>query len=146
MSLYNMMHGVKPSTFLILPMLGKHPDEYPRFRDCFIGDSERPETEGKIIVYTRTGGGNREDYEEENRAISEMPGYLFDYDDDFDCTFANFVFDVPPKWKADFDKIMAAEVPTVSDEYVSHVESIYPTIADKLRSVFRPEPSATPAP
>lgn len=36
MSLYNMLNGVNPCTFLILPMLGKHPDEYPRFRDCFI--------------------------------------------------------------------------------------------------------------
>ena len=41
MSLYNMLHGVNPSTFFILPMLGeKHPDEYPRFRDCFIGDDK----------------------------------------------------------------------------------------------------------
>ncbi len=34
MSLYNMINGVNPATFFILPMLGKHPDEYPRFRDC----------------------------------------------------------------------------------------------------------------
>ena len=37
MSLYNMINGVQPAAFFVLPMLGKHPDEYPRFRDCFIG-------------------------------------------------------------------------------------------------------------
>lgn len=40
MSLYNMINGVNPATFIILPMLGKHPNEYPRFRDCFIGGLE----------------------------------------------------------------------------------------------------------
>jgi hypothetical protein len=37
MSLYNMMNGANPATFFILPMLGeKHPEQYPRFRDCFV--------------------------------------------------------------------------------------------------------------
>jgi len=27
------INGANPSTFFILPMLDKHPDEYPRFRD-----------------------------------------------------------------------------------------------------------------
>ena len=66
-----------PWVFLVLPLLGKHPDMYPRFRDCFV--------EGKIIqVYTRTGGGNREAYIEENQAIRDMDGFIRDYDDDFD--------------------------------------------------------------
>jgi hypothetical protein len=30
MSLYNMVHGTTQATFFVLPMLGKHPDEYPR--------------------------------------------------------------------------------------------------------------------
>ena len=42
MSLYNMICGVKPATFFVLPMLGEghHPDTWPRFRDCFLGDEE----------------------------------------------------------------------------------------------------------
>ena len=40
MSMYNMMHGCNQSTFSILPMLGKHPDKYPRFRDCFCSDED----------------------------------------------------------------------------------------------------------
>ena len=49
-----MINGVNPATFLFLPMLGKHPDEYPRFRDCFISEDETQK-----IVFTRVGGGNR---------------------------------------------------------------------------------------
>lgn len=60
MSLYNMICGVNPAAFFILPMLGKHPDEYPRFRDCFVSDDET-----SIEVLTRVGGGNRGYGEEE---------------------------------------------------------------------------------
>lgn len=54
MSLYNMINGVNLSAFIFLPMLGKHPNEYPRFRDCFLGEDEN-----SIVVFTRVGGGNR---------------------------------------------------------------------------------------
>lgn len=50
-----MLHGVNPATFLILPMLGKHPDEYPRFRDCFITEDDH------ILILTRVGGPNRDE-------------------------------------------------------------------------------------
>lgn len=139
MSLYNTINGVRPAAFLILPMLGKHPDEYPRFRDCFIGDDEKPETKDKIIVYTRTGGGNREGYAEENEAITKMDGYLFDYDDDFDCTFANFVFDVPEKWKSDFDKVFSGKIKETSDDYQKMILATFPKIEDKLKEVFNKE-------
>ena len=105
-----MINGVKPATFFVLPMLGKHPDEYPRFRDCFIGDDERPELKDHIHVYTRTGGGNREGYEVENQAMREMPGFVTDYDDGFDCTFASWVFRVPERWKADLSAATAATI------------------------------------
>lgn len=67
MSLYNMIHGMNPIAFFVLPMLGdKHPDEWPRFRDVFLKDEEHPEYDMFIHVYTRVGGGNRnEGYGEE---------------------------------------------------------------------------------
>lgn len=139
MSLYNMINGVNPCTFFVLPVLGKHPDTYPRFRNCFVGDPERPETTGKIIVYTRTGGGNRESYAEENKAIQEMPGFLFDYDDDFDSTFANWVFDVPEQWRKDVAHIIAGEQDQLSPEYVDLCMGVYPKIADKLRPHLGPQ-------
>ena len=55
MSLYNMLFGVTPATFFFFFLLGKHPDEYPRFRDCFLNDEYLPEYDNHIHVYTRTG-------------------------------------------------------------------------------------------
>ena len=136
MSLYNMINGVKPATFFVLPMLGKHPDEYPRFRDCFIGDDERPELKDHIHVYTRTGGGNREGYEVENQAMREMPGFVTDYDDGFDCTFASWVFRVPERWKADYDKIKGGNIKEVSAEYQAELRRVYPKLAEKWDELF----------
>lgn len=138
MSLYNMLNGANPATFFVLPMLGKHPDEYPRFRDCFIGDDERPELKDHIHVYTRTGGGNRECYEAENQAMREMPGFVTDYDDSFDCTFASWVFRVPERWKADYDKITAGNIKDVSIEYQSELRRVYPKLADTWDNMFPP--------
>lgn len=139
MSLYNAMHGVNQSTFFVLPVLGKHPEEYPRFRDCFLGDDEMPNTEGKIIVYTRTGGGNREHYESENADIESMDDFLFDYDDPFDSTFACWVFDIPSKWETDVKKVLDGNILEASNNYKKMIIATFPKIQDKLTEMLKPE-------
>ena len=139
MSLYNIMNGVTPVTFIILPMLGKHPDEYPRFRDCFLGDEDRPDLKGKIHVYTRAGGGNRETYEKEILELRKDKNYITDYDDSFDSTFASFVFNVPEKWKKDFDLAVKGKLSELSDKYKSQMKKIYPKLKDKFETMFKKE-------
>jgi len=129
MSFYNMLNDVNPATFFILPMLGKHPDAYPRFRDCFVEN-------GKFHICTRTGGGNREEYMEENQAIREMDGFELDFDDDFDRTYAIWVFGIPEKWETDFDKILNGDLKNVSDEYQSELKSVFPKLTDKFDEIF----------
>lgn len=136
MSLYHMMHGVTPATFFILPMLGRHPDEYPRFRDCFLHDEEHPEYDGYIHVYTRTGGGNREGYAAENDAMRAMPGFVADFDDSYDCTFASWIFRVPDRWKEDFEKFHSQGPSAMSAQYKAEVKRIFPKIAAKLDQAF----------
>lgn len=133
MSLYNILFGVKPATFFVLPMLGEghHPDEWPRFRDCFIGDDEHPEYADKIIVYTRTGGGNRDDFASGNDWIRSLPGFVTDYNDSFDCTFACWVFDVPVQWQADFVLVMNGDLANVSVEYQQRIRAVYPKLSAK---------------
>lgn len=131
MSLYNAINGVNPATFLVLPMLGMHPDEYPRFRDCFVSDDST-----QIQVLTRTGGGNREEYESENQALKDMPEYVTDENCDWDTTFALWTFNVPDKWKSDFQAILTHMNP-VSEEYIEQVEKVYPKIADQIGEQMR---------
>lgn len=130
MSFYNMVNGFTPSCLIVLPMLGKHPDQYPRFRDCFLKDEEHPEYDFKIHVYTRTGGLNRQDYEDDIKTLRETKGFITDFDDSFDSTFASWVFEVPDQWKQDFDLIINDRKELVSDDYVNHVKKTYPLLAE----------------
>lgn len=125
--LYNMINGVNPATFLILPMLGKHPDEYPRFRDCFINEEKH------ILVYTRVGGNNRNDgYGEEE--LYKSPYFVKTWDDDFDNTYGYYEFKVPEEWQEDFDRILNQERP--SDKYIEQMCKVYPKLADKFHNMF----------
>ena len=127
MSIYHLMHGVNPAAFLILPMLGKHPDEYPRFRDCFVTEDNH------ILVLTRVGGGNRNDgYGEEE--LYKDPHFIKTYDADWDCTYGYYEFSVPDEWKADFDAIINGGKP--SKEYLEQMCKVYPKLADTFRERY----------
>lgn len=124
MSMYNMINGFNPACVVIMPMLGRKQEEYPRFRDCFVTE------DNNIAIYTRVGGGNRNcGYGEEE--LYEDENFLKTYDDDFDCTYATYEFKVPEKWKADFDLIMAGRIKEVSKEYIDYVKAFYPKLAEQ---------------
>ena len=136
MNLYNMLHGVKLSTFFVMPMLGnEHPDSYPRFRDCFVKDSERPEYDNFIHVFTRVGGGNRgQGYGEEE--LMQHPEFVTTFDDGFDNTYGTYIFKVPEKWKADFELVVAGELDKLSKEYQAQVRKVFPKLKDKLDQLW----------
>lgn len=89
MSLYNAIFGQNPLHKSILHMLQLNPYKIARFRDAYVNK------DGKLEILTRTGGGNRPDYEESNKALQEHPHYIEDFDDPIDRTYARFVFNVP---------------------------------------------------
>lgn len=129
MSFYNMLNGVNPATFFILPMLGKHPDSYPRFRDCFIGE------DNNIHVFTRVGGGNRnEGFGEEK--LYKHENFISTFDDDFDSTYGTYVFSVPEKWKNDFELIKKGEFKQVSTEYKIMIKDTFPKLKEKLDTLW----------
>lgn len=104
MSLYNLLHGHNPFASLLLEMIGQTPESVGRFRDCYL---DRKDGKLTIVVYTRNGGGNREcwrETEEKNCNCAgciiteKLPcdeGYVEDWDDDFDNTYASIRFTIP---------------------------------------------------
>ena len=131
MSLYNMLHGVNQATFFILPMLGeKHPDKYPRFRDCWFDKDEN-----RICVYTRVGGNNRGcGFGEDD--LYKHPLFISTEDDDFDNTYATYYFSVPDEFKDDLDKILAGKIRNTSEKYKSRIFKVFPTIKEKLEKIL----------
>lgn len=129
MSLYNMINGVNPATFFFLPMLGeKHPDQYPRFRDCFIDNDE-------IHVYTRVGGGNRDcGYGEEE--LQNHPNFLRDVDDDFDSTYATYIFSIPSEWKEDFENLKKGKLDEISQAYKDRLYTVFPKLKETFDTLF----------
>lgn len=133
MSLYNSIMGFNPACVLVMPMLGKRQHEWPRFRDCFVED-------GRIAIYTRVGGNNRGcGFGEEE--LYKDPNFVKTYDDEFDNTYATYLFNVPEKWKPDFDKICEGKLSEISDEYYNYLNEFFPLLSSKgvIKSVFRPE-------
>jgi hypothetical protein len=123
-----MVNGYNPACIFILPMLGREPDEYPRFRDCFIEDD-------KIAVYTRVGGPNRNcGYGEEKLFID--PNFIRSYDDDYDSTYGTYLFRVPKTWKSDFDKIIDGKLKETSDEYKQYIKEFWPRLATLLTDIL----------
>lgn len=87
--LYNMLFGENSSQKgFLFTLLGKEPGDFGRYRDIYVTDEH-------IVVHTRNGGGNRDDYQEVFDEMFHHPLYDYDEDDDFDCTYANFYFRHP---------------------------------------------------
>lgn len=92
--MYNMLFGVNKDYSIFLEMLGLKKEDCGRFRDCYMQDN-------KIIIYTRNGGGNREEYQEVIDKLATHKNYFTDYDDDFDCTYCYIEFSIPDEFKED---------------------------------------------
>lgn len=128
--LYNVLFGQHAHSGELLRLLGITEADIPRFRSCY-WDGEH------IVIHTRTGGGNRPYYECEARCRAEYPeyfgdgkeepsgpwnedlrklhGFLYDRDDDFDCTYADFVYE-PPTEAIEVLKALPAEM-TPSEQW-----------------------------
>ena len=90
MSLYNIVMGFDSLANPLLKSLELDPLKLPRFRDCYLNEDCT-----EIVVMTRTGGGNRDEFQDENDKITEHPLYLRDEDAVGDTTFAYFYFSLP---------------------------------------------------
>lgn len=148
-----MMHGANPATFFILPMLGYHPNNYPRFRDCFINRVrftydkqtgfpiveiiDKSKDKDIICILTRLGGGNRLQYSGEIKRLQQMPGYIEDYDDKFDPTYAMFVYQVPEKFLTDYHHVIEGELSKTSQEYRDLIYGTFPDLKENIDILFR---------
>lgn len=124
MSIYNAIFGVNSLAGMVMAALNTSHEAVPRFRDAYF-DAEN----FHLVIHTRTGGGNREFYESVeacrrnypeyfgegrtepsgpwNSDLRKLPGFLFDLDDDFDCTYADWHYAVPEAWCPLFEQIKA---------------------------------------
>jgi len=119
MSLYNAINGYNLSCIFIMPMLGRRDREYPRFRDCFVSEDGQ-----HIDIFTRVGGGNRGCGMGEEELYKD-PLFVTTFDDEYDNTYATYQFEVPEKWKKDFDLIVDGRINETSAEYQEMIRGFW---------------------
>ena len=133
MSLYNTINGYNLAVFFIAPLLGVHPEEWPRFRDCFSDGKE-------IEILTRTG----DEEEWDNKMIYEHPDFKekrpfiqkIGDQEVKDETFALWAFRIPEKWQEDFKFVHEREFTNVSQEYQDLIKETYPKAYLVIQSIF----------
>lgn len=104
MSFYNTLLGMNEETPVLLGMIGVDKEYFDRFRDVEIIKN------GTVIrVFTRLGGGNREEYTKTWKKIKTHNLYIKDYDDDFDETYAYIEFNIPNEYKETAKKMFKGE-------------------------------------
>lgn len=110
--LYNAIFGHNRMAPLCLGLLGLEPEDVGRFRDAYFTEEdcegEKLEQGLTICVYTRNGGGNREEYQPVIDQLAKHPNYLFDQDDSFDSTYCSIYFAIPEKYKEAMDFALKA--------------------------------------
>lgn len=92
MSLYGMVFGQTPYGPALVGLLATvAPLDPGRFRDAWV---ERHGDEIVVAVYTRNGGGNREDQGDALESMHAHPWFRSNADDEFDSTYATLRFTV----------------------------------------------------
>ena len=147
MSLYNWLFGTNPMADIILATLGLTRDDVGRFRDAFV-------TDGKIAIYTRNGGGNREHWYDDTPEgpdcpcvgcfmtyrVHQLPHYLYDEDDEFDSTYATIYFEFPPEHAELLKAIDSCERFEPSKRWLDMLERLRqgstPEVAERLQPVI----------
>ncbi len=100
------MRRVEVKQICLLSMLGLQATQVPRIREVFYHEPGH-----NIVIRTRTGGGNRDAYEDHETALANFPeevpmgpfnsdlrdveGFVSDEDDDYDSTYAYFTYTAP---------------------------------------------------
>lgn len=122
MSLYNMLFGMNSKADLLLAVVGLKKIDVERFRDVWVEDGG-----GAIVIHSRTGGGNREDYPQ--ALMRGLPGWETSEDEEFDSTYCDDYFSVPEQWRSDVANL---------DDILAH--GIRPEFAQHIAKTIRREP------
>lgn len=131
MSLYNQLLGVNPLAGPLMSLLKLGTSDVGRFRDCYPRRTDNGEI--RIVIFTRNGGGNRDDHLAVFERLRAHPQYLRDWDDDFDSTYASIEFLVPVQF-AEMVRRMVLIVETNAPETLEPPMVRFKALIDKLKA------------
>lgn len=120
MSLYNELFSENEDAMALLGFAGLTRNEFMRYRDVYLRANGT-----EIIVYTRLGGDNRKAYQDTIRKLRQKPNYIKDFDDDYDCTYAYFIFSPLDEYKDTCQKMKPEkDMDLVGTRFQRHFEQM----------------------
>lgn len=130
-----MIFGKNPQSALLLAVVGLREHDVDRFRDISVSEDGT-----KLLVYTRTGGGNRPDYP--NVAMRKRKEWLSSVDDDFDSTYCTDDLSIPERWRTDVAALSDPFSFGIRKSFAKHLAKTLnrePTEADKKQAAHDSE-------
>lgn len=91
--MYEMTCNINPDARMVLDLIGIDPEfllEEARLRDVYLSKDRT-----RVVIFTRIGGGNRSYHSPAITKLRNFKGYVTDYDDEFDNTYASFEYKIP---------------------------------------------------
>jgi hypothetical protein len=142
MSLYSILGGKNTASNIVIKYAGLENKDVGRFRDAYFGIKDN-----KLIaaIYTRNGGGNRtcfrEFFDDVDYSNSEcechgciitnaselFDNYLYDEDDNYDCTYATMYFSILPEYIEEAEQLVKE-----NPELLEHV-----SLEDRMNTFFQ---------
>lgn len=121
MSMYNLMFSTNMLAGPLLAMLGVRTSDCGRFRDCYL---QREGEELVVHVLTRNGGGNRPEYETVTEFLRRHSWFMRDFDDDFDATYALYVFRIPDQHRGRVEEAVRASPELVPTSFAERMQAL----------------------
>jgi hypothetical protein len=107
--------GKENCAFWFFPFFEIPLNDLPNFCDISIQHNNQPKYVLKLHLWlSKTGYGDKQYYEQVDR-ITKYPNYIIEYIPE--PGYRAFVFDVPEKWKYDYETILSGRTDKLSDEY-----------------------------
>jgi hypothetical protein len=112
----------------VLPMIGDtvlefrgkiFPQSY--YRNCFIANEDLPEKDSHIFLLYKFSG--KTEFIEYEARLLQYPNCIGSYDPDTEHVM--FIFEIPDKWKADFELFKQSRYSEMSARYKKHIMNFH---------------------
>ncbi len=127
---YNLIAGNHPAQLVLLSALGATDEGkislIPRLRDVYLFPEE-------IRILTRTGGGNREEYEESNEWLRSFDTFLRDWDDEYDDTYAWWAYSWPDAWRPQLQHMLETIQEEAPELLPASLRPVFETAIERLK-------------
>lgn len=125
MSLYGMVVGSDRHKVRLNEILRLGDYDTGRYRDTYVRHFKEHDfvPDGiYILLLTRNGGGNREEYQTCFDNLQTHPNYVADWDCDWDATYAEICFSIPENYHEEVLKMTSSKDP--GQKFEDFIESM----------------------